>query len=192
MKYSEGHIDSYLRGEMTAEEKAEFEASLEQDPAMAREVDMLRLIVGGLKDRKEKLDSITAWHQEAENKALAKVFAQRPWMPWVTAFSAAAALVTCVFLFSPISSPVLPSGMENNPPVMRGTTSISEIDSLIEQGNLQDALNAIDTEIAETDSLLQESIRIRDEASYNVKKYEYGLRLLEEKKNEILTRQGKE
>ncbi len=191
MKYTEEHIDAYVRGEMTVEEKASFEAELEQDPALVREVNMMRLIFDGLKDRKDKRDAITKWQEEAQQKAAAKVAAQRPWVPWVTAFSAAAALVAGVFLFSPISTPVLPPNVDNNPPIMRGT-GLSDIDSLIEQGNFQEAIEAIDAEIAENDSLLQESIRIRDEAIYSVKKYEYAIQLLKERKNELLTKQRTE
>ncbi len=187
MIYTEEQIDAYLRGEMTTAEKAAFEAELEHDSTLARDVNMMRLIVDGLKDRQDKLDAITAWQEDAKQKAMAKVTAQRPWMPWVTAFSAAAAIVAGVFLFSPISSPVLPQDGVSNPPIMRGTSQ-SDIDSLIEQGNFQDALEAIDAEIAENDSLRQESIRVRDEAIYSVKKYEYIIQLLEERKQEILTK----
>lgn len=187
MKYTEEHIDAYLRGEMTSTEKAAFETELGHDPDLAREVSAMRLIVDGLKARQEKMDAISDWQEEARRKASAKVAARRVWVPWVTAFSAAAAVVAGVFLFNPISSPNLPPEVGSNPPVMRGTGS-SDIDSLIEYGKFQEAIEAIDIEIAENDSLLQESVRVRDEAIYAVQKYEYSIQLLEEKKNDILTK----
>lgn len=191
MKYTEEQIDAYLRGEMSTTEKEAFEAELEHDSALAREVNMMHLIVDGLKNRQDKLDAISAWREEARRKAVAKVVVQHPWVPWVTAFSAAAALVAGVFLFSPISSPVLPPDVENNHSIIRGT-GLPDMDSLIEQGDFQKAIEVIDAEIAENDSLLRESIRVRDEAIYSVKKYEYAIQLLEEKKNELLTKQRTE
>lgn len=192
MKYTEEHIDAYLRGEMTVEEKAAFEAEMEHDSALAHEVNMMRLLIGGLKDRKEKLDSIAAWQKEAEHKAMTRVAAQRPWVPWVTAFSTAAALVTGVFLFQPTYTHQSPPQVTPSPhtpqeitsPNMRGP-NISFKGNPNGEKNRSEALKAIDKEIAETERLLNESLRIREEADYNVQKYQYALQELKKKRNEI-------
>lgn len=190
MKYTEEHIDAYLRGEMTVEEKAAFEAEMEQDSALAHEVNMMHLLIGGLKDRKEKLDSITAWQKEAEHKAMTRVAVRRPWVPWVTAFSAAAALVTGVFLFQPTYqsptevTPTPRTPQEMTSPNMRGP-NISFKGNPNGEKNRSEALKAIDREIAETERLLNESRRIREEADYNVQKYQYALQELKKKRDEI-------
>jgi len=188
MNNSEEHIDAYLRGEMTIAEKEAFEIELEHNPTLAREVSMMRLVVCGLKERQEKLDAIKIWQDDVEQKSMNRLAVKHPWAPWVAAFSAAAAVVAGVFLFNSIPSPNLPPDVGSNPQVMRGT-DLSEIDSLIEADKFQDAIEIIEAEIAENDSLLQESIRARDEAIYAVQKYEYVIQLLEEKKNEILSKQ---
>lgn len=190
MRYREDQIDAYLRGEMTPSESAAFEADMENDSTLAREVNMIRLIVTGLKDRQEKMETMAGWQREVDEKQITQVVAKpsRPWVPWLTAFTAAAAVVVGVFLFHPISSPLLHPDMTTTKPVMRGS-DFSRIDSLIKQGCYQEALNAVQTEIAETDSLLKESIRKREEAEYDVQKYEYALKLLQEKLDEIRANQ---
>ena len=196
MKYTEEQIDAYLRGEMTTSEKAAFEAELEHNSALAREVNMMRLIIGGLKDRKEKLDSITAWQKEAEHKAMTRVAVRRPWVPWVTAFSTAAALVTGVFLFwpffqsSPGVTPTPSAQQEISSPNMRGS-NISFKGNPNGGQDRTEALKAIDAEIAETERLLNESLRIREEADYNVQKYQYALQELKKKRDEIRKAQYK-
>lgn len=177
MKYTEDQIDSYLRGEMSAVERAMFEAEMEQDTLLARDVNMMRMIIDGLKDRQEKVKAISSWQEDTH-------VSRHAWVPWVTAFSAAAVVVAGVFLFHPTSSPTLPP----DTPAIR-TTDISSIDSLVLQGSYQEALQAIEAEIAETDSLLQESFRIREEADYDVRKYEYALKLLREKLEDVKARQ---
>ena len=196
MKYTEEQIDAYLRSEMTAEEKAAFEAESEHDSTLARDVNMMRLIVDGLKDRQDKLDAITAWQEEARQKAVAKVAAQRPWIPWVTAFSTAAALVTGVFLFwpsfqsSPGVTPTPSAPQEISSPNMRGS-NISFKGNPNGGQDHTEALKAIDAEIAETERLLNESLRIREEADYNVQKYQYALQELKKKRDEIRKAQYK-
>lgn len=188
MKYTEEQIDAYVRGEMSVPEKAAFEAEMERDPDLAREVDLVRLIVSGLKDRQEKLDAMAAWQEDAERKsARAGTGAKRhAWGPWVAVLGAAAAVVLGVFLFRPLSSPTLPAPPidMSAPPVMR-SAGLPSLDSLMEQGDYQGAIEVIEAELAEADSLLQESIRIREEADYDIEKYEYFIRSLNEKLEQI-------
>ena len=176
MKYTEDQIDSYLRGEMSAAERAMFEAEMEQDILLARDVNMMRMIIDGLKDRQEKVKAISSWQEDTH-------VSRHSWVPWVTAFSAAAVVIVGVFM-----SRFYLSSPPPDTPVIRAT-DISSIDSLVLQGSYQEALQAIEAEIAETDSLLQESFRIREEADYDVRKYEYALKLLREKLEDIKARQ---
>lgn len=183
MKYTEDQIDAYLRGKMTSSEKAKFEAEMEHDSALAREVNLMRLILQGLRDRQEKTEKMAEWEQETDERSASRRVTS-PWIPWVTAFSAAAAVLFGVFLFRPTSSPTLPPEVTSPGATMRGG-DFSEIDTLIEQGHYHEAQDAVLAEMAEADSLLQESVRIREEADYEVKKYEYALKLLRQKMDEI-------
>ena len=186
MKYTEEQIDAYVRGEMSASEKAEFEAEVRRDPDLSREVGMMRLIVDGLKDRQEKLDAMATWQKDAEQKPAMVAAKRHAWGPWVAVLGAAAAVVRGVFLFRPLSSPTLPAPPidMSAPPVMR-SAGLPSLDSLLEQGDYQGAVEVIEAELAEADSLLQESIRIREEADYDIEKYEYVIRSLNEKLEQI-------
>lgn len=184
MKYTEEQIDAYLREGMSAREKAEFEAEMKRDPDMAREVSMMRLLIGGLKDRQDKLDAMATWQKEAEQKSASRAKStgqHHTWGHWIAVLSAAAAVVVGVFFYrSPPTS--LPQPTE--PPVMR-SAGFSSLDSLLEQGAYQKAIEVIEAELAETDSLLQESIRIREEAEYDIEKYEWVIRSLNQKLDQI-------
>lgn len=186
MKYTEEQIDAYVRGEMSVPEKAAFEAEMERDSDLAREVDLVRLIVSGLKDRQEKLDAMDAWQKDAERKPAMTGAKRHAWGPWVAVLGAAAAVVLGVFLFRPMSSPTLPAPPydPSSPPVIR-SAGLPSLDSLMEQGDYQGAIEVIEAELAEADSLLQESIRIREEADYDIEKYEYVIRSLHEKLEQI-------
>ena len=192
MKHNEDQIDAYIRGEMTPSEKSAFEDDMRQNSALTREVNVMRLIVGGLKDRQEKMETMAQWQQGSKEQAASRRIANHPWIPWITAFSVAAALILGAFLFYPVF--LLPSPVPNNTILrtdMRGG-DFSEIDSLIEQGHFQEALDAIQSEMVEADSLLHENVRKRDEADYEIKKYEYALKLLQQKQDEIEALRGSE
>lgn len=185
MKYTEDQIDAYVRGEMSVPEMADFEAEMERDPALAREVDMIRLIVSGLKDRQDKLDAMNTWQKDADRKSASRATStgkRHAWGPWVAVLSAAAAIVVGVFLYRPLPTPPLPQPPA--PPVMR-SAGLPSLDSLIEQGDYQSAIEVIEAELAETDSLLQESIRIREEADYDIEKYEWVIQSLNQKLDQI-------
>jgi hypothetical protein len=189
MKYTEDQIDAYVRGEMSVPEMADFEAEMERDPALAREVDMIRLIVSGLKDRQDKLDAMNTWQKDAERKSASRTIStgkRHAWGPWVAVLGAAAAVVVGVFLYRPLPTP-LPQAPE--PPAMR-SAGLPSLDSLIEQGDYQSAIEVIEAELAETDSLLQESIRIREEADYDIEKYEWVIRSLNQKLDQIRNMQN--
>ena len=65
------------------------------------------------------------------------------------------------------------------------SAGLPSLDSLIEQGDYQRAIEVIEAELAETDSLLQESIRIREEADYDIEKYEWAIQSLKQKLDQI-------
>ena len=201
MNHTEEQVDEYIRGEMIPSEKTTFEAEMERDPAFAREVSLTRMIVDGLRDRQEKLNAIEVWKQESGDKLASQVVDMsaleidprkerlRPWIPWLTAFSAAAVVVLGVFFFHPFSSPTIPSDISIQKTAMPGC-DFSEIDSLIEQGRYQEALEAIKKAIIETDRLLQESLLKREEADDEVQRYEFSLRLLKDKQDALQTKRG--
>lgn len=188
MKYTEEQIDTYLRGEMSDSEKLSFEAEMANDTSLVAQVNLMQTIVQGLKSRQEKVDAVSAWQREREHERL-----HRPWLPWATAYASAAAVVAVVFLFQP-SSPV---GTEPNQgeapattvPGMRGADIF--FDESIEQESIDpkqydEILNRIEAEITQNERLLQLSVRRREEADYEVKKYEYAIRQLEEQRQKIL------
>ena len=191
MKYFEDQIDAYIRGEMALSEKAAFEAELKQNPDLAREVSLMRLVVDGLRDRQEKKERISSWQEDTGHRMASRADARRKWLPWVTAFSTAAAVVAGVFLFHPSTTPVMLPEPSSYQPVMR-SLDYSEIDSLIEQGNYEDAIRAIEAEIAENDSLLQEYLQIREEADYNVELREYALEQLRMKREALRAKEKAE
>ena len=173
MKYSEELIDAYINGEMDPEALAGFEAEMKNDASLAARVSLTRSIVDGLRERQKKEESIELWMAQASQKSSAR----RVWIPWVTSMSAAAAVVAGVFIFKPNHSVV---DTYDAAPVMRGAVN-SSVDSLIEQGSYDEALRVISEEMARTDSLLDLSHRLKDEAEYDIRKYEFVKRSLQEK-----------
>lgn len=173
MKYSEELIDAYLNGEMDPESLAGFEAEMKNDASLAARVSLTKSIVEGLRERQKKEESIELWMAQASQKSSAR----RVWIPWVTSMSAAAAVVAGVFLFKPNHSVV---DTYNAAPVMRGAID-SSVDSLIKQGDYDEALRIISEEMARTDSLLDLSHRLKDEAEYDIRKYEFVKSSLQEK-----------
>lgn len=173
MEYSEELIDAYINGEMDPEALAGFEAEMKNDASLAARVSFTRSIVDGLRERQKKEESIELWMAQASQKSSAR----RVWIPWVTSMSAAAAVVAGVFIFKPNHSVV---DTYNDAPVMRGAVN-SSVDSLIEQGAYDEALRIISEEMARTDSLLDLSHRLKDEAEYDIRKYEFVKSSLQEK-----------
>ena len=176
MKYPEDKIDAYLQGKMTSSEKEAFESEMNRDSAFKEEVNLMRSIICGLSDRQNKLEALEAWQGEAEKGSRSS---KRKWMPWVTAYSTAAAVVAGVLLFMP------PSAVDYNPM----PSTIQEVDSS-RGGNIsfkgqpdnKEDLDSLEAEIARMESLLKEALRKREEADYDVKKYEYALEQLKKKR----------
>ena len=189
MKYTEEQIDAYLLGEMSDAEKRSFEAEMANDSSLVAQVNLMQSIVQGLKSRQEKVDAVSAWQKESEHERL-----HRPWLPWVAAYASAAAVVAVVFLFQPSSPVGTKPYQEETPPAtvpgMRGVDIFFNED--IEQESIDSKqydkiLGRIDAEIAQNKRLLHLSVQHREEADYEVKKYEYAIRQLEEQRKKILS-----
>lgn len=189
MKYTEEQIDAYLRGEMSDSEKRSFETEMANDTSLVAQVNLMQSIVQGLKSRQEKEEAVSVWQKEREHERL-----HRPWLPWVTAYASAAAIVAVAFLFQP-SSPVGSKPYQEETPAttvsgMRGADIF--FNEGIEQESIDpkrydEILERIDAEIAQNKRLLQMSVQRRKEADYEVKKYEYAIRQLEEQRQKILS-----
>ena len=65
-KDNQDRIDAYLRGEMTSEERFEFEKDKDTNMALRQEYLETKAIADALADRKEKLDMMAHWDMEVE------------------------------------------------------------------------------------------------------------------------------
>lgn len=156
-KDNQDRIDAYLRGEMTSEERFEFEKDKDTNMALRQEYLETKAIADALADRKEKLDMMARWDMEEELRL--KILHRRMLIRrWTIGFSAAACLAIGFFAVRPIF--LTTTSVPDNNFVMpdfsqetyyRGENSdIERLDSIISSRDYAKAL-------AFTDSLINDS-----------------------------------
>lgn len=150
-------IDRYVRNEMTAGEKADFEKEMLADSRLKQEVELTSAIGRNLGAAARKKALMKQW--DAQRKAPSKS-ASRWWLR--TAVSLAACFVLGFIIYdsyrmdAPDESPVVASMADNGVQTgiegwqMRGGMASDEIVQLVEKGSYDEALAAIETAEADT------------------------------------------
>lgn len=100
-KDNQERVDAYLRGEMNAKERAQFESDIKNDPALHGVYLETKAIADALADRQEKLSLMARWDEEENLKIKAE---GRRWRMrrWAIGLSAAACIAAGFMIFKPL------------------------------------------------------------------------------------------
>ncbi len=99
-KDNQDRIDAYLRGEMTSDERAEFEKDKNTDAALRQEYLETKAISDAIADRREKLTQMRRW--DAEEKLRIKIGRRKKLIRlWTIGVSAAACVAIGFFALKP-------------------------------------------------------------------------------------------
>ncbi|MGM9768486.1 MAG: hypothetical protein ACI3Z0_08495 [Candidatus Cryptobacteroides sp.] len=153
-------IDRYLRGEMTKEEMAAFEAEIEKNPELRADFELTSDISAALADRAAKLDRIRSW----------KAFRTRRNMTFVTIAAAA-----CIALGGFLVYPYTYSGLQDRTMQVSRAGGI-DVAALWEKGDYDEALRKIsaETEAAENASAGLEALpSLTGEQTYQLELQKY-------------------
>jgi len=150
----EDRIDQYLRGEMTPEERADFEKEMVKDKQLAEDVETTRLLIERMRALEEKKRLMAQWEvnfqnskekidemEEKEENNKAKTVKMNRW-PLI--LSAAACVVGGLFLWHSLSP------TDTGEPAARGGSALKYINSLIDDGKYDEAIGLIDAALADT------------------------------------------
>ena len=125
---------------MTPEESAAFEQEMESNPSLRAQVSFTQKVVSALSEQEEMRTKMRQWKRDVVRKK------------WIRAveFSAAAVLVLGLFLYIAQPNYFSSNPFENQ---IRSGGKLS-VDSLLQSGKYDEALRAIDAEVAEVDSIM--------------------------------------
>lgn len=155
---SQNRIDAYLRGEMTAEQRLEFEKDLNDDAKLREDLRLTKEITEALTERQQKIAMISKWEKEAEiSERLAnhRLTLKR----WTIGLSAAACIAIGFFAVKPLF--MTNSGRDFAMPsfdgsYMRSSSGFVRVDSLIGAKSYDLALRNVDSLYSVGASLLRE------------------------------------
>lgn len=188
-------IDSYIRGEMTADERSMFASELSSNSELRKEFELTRKIANSISDRTKKKEQIQAWKKK---KNLTRLYM------FSAITSIAAMLIVGFFLFINTPNSSSPNTIGNVNSANR-YTAYSEITMLIETEDYARALAYIEkaeSASVKTDSVMRNQFMANND-SINTNLYELkwlkaqvlvGLDRTNEAKsilNEILNVEGK-
>lgn len=142
MEYNnQDRIDAYIRGEMTASERASFSKDLSQNSELRKDYEFTRKVANSISDRERKRQQIREWNQKG-HKAV---------YMYSTIMSIAAMLVVGFFIFrySP-SDNATPLSIESPSKSSESYYTFAEISQLIEKKDYSVALKHIE-DIERTD-----------------------------------------
>lgn len=195
-KDNQDRIDAYLRGEMTSEERFEFEKDKDTNMALRQEYLETKAIADALADRKEKLDMMAHWDMEEELRL--KILHRRMLIRrWTIGFSAAACLAIGFFAVRPmfLTTTSVPGNNFVMPDFSQetyyrgGNSDIEMLDSVISSRDYAKALalsnsliNENRLEIAQYEQ--KDSLTVKD--SYRKLQYENNLYDLEWRRINLL------
>lgn len=140
MKMYSDRIDRYIRGEMTKEEMASFQADLQKDPELKADFELTSDISAALASRAVKLEKIKGW----------KAFRLRRNMTFVTIAAAA-----CIALGGFLVYPYTYSGLQDRTMQVSRAGGI-DVTALWEEGDYEEALRVITSETGEAQAAVSE------------------------------------
>jgi hypothetical protein len=151
------HIDDYLLGRMSDQDRIAFEKQVEQDDELREQLDFTRNVRDSIKSRNEKLARIKEWEEKAskENAQNGVIVSMRRTLYWVSGI--AAVFIAGVFVFNqfmPSSSERLPyvasqqdySLGSNGAALIVGANPVQDIEQQLAAGDYQNALARIEKE----------------------------------------------
>lgn len=146
-------IDKYVKGQMTPEESAAFEQEMESNSSLRAQVSFTQKVVGALSEQEEMRKKMRQWKRDE---------IRQKWIR-VVEFSAAAVVVLGLFLFIAQPHYFGSDPFENH---IRSGGELS-VDSLLQSGKYDEALRAIDSEVAEVDSIMKTIDKSKEEGQYD-------------------------
>lgn len=153
---NQNRIDAYLRGEMSGEQRADFENDLKADSNLNDEYLQTKAIADALADRAEKLRRMAEWDaQEQMGARLARRLSLRR---WALGIGAAACIAVGFFALRPLLFPryshSVPSGIntEAGKIYRSGSNPSNEVRSLMAAERYYKALTVCDSLICDIDS----------------------------------------
>lgn len=152
-------VDTYIRGEMNADEKLQFDADLVSDLELNRIYSETKVISDAIADRKEKLNLMASWIAEEELAMKIRRHKMRVYR-WTLGLGAAACFVAGLFLLKPMfymtsshNDYVMPD-FSTEIYYRGGDSSLERLDSMISATNYTDALALSDSIIKENKLVL--------------------------------------
>lgn len=195
-KDNQERVDAYIRGEMNADEKRQFESDLRSDSVLGKTYSKTKAISDAIADRKEKLNLMAEWDKEGKRRLFRKRM-----LRWSIGTGAAACIAAGFLLLRPLiymsSSPsaVAYHACYSDRGYYRGgDSSIERVDSFINALEYAEALRLSDYIIKDKVILLaryEAKDSISEKESYHKMQVENELYELEWRKANILIAMGK-
>lgn len=162
-------IDDYLMNRMTEEERRMFEMEVGEDSELKDQLSYSAEVKRLMIDRNEKLSAMKEWEEEYERDAKRNVARKRTlyWVSGVAAVFVVGLLVLNINRTTNVESITGNEGVEIPYPQgygnLKGGGNYAEIQNLLEKKDNANAMELIEKEESEIETLLTESEMITDE-----------------------------
>lgn len=182
-KDNQDRIDAYLRGEMDAESRIQFEEEQKSDKVLNEEFRATKAISDAIANRKEKLDQMACWDEE-ENLRRKRLYKKMILRRWTIGVSAAACIaigffaVRPMFMMTSTNSEFVMPDFCDEVYYRGGNNSLAYLDSLISAQDYEQALVCVNSLISDYNDELRHyevTDSLTEKESYNKDQCKDGL-----------------
>lgn len=139
-------IDRYIKDEMVAEERRQFEKLLSEDAELQEQYEFTRQLQEALKSRMEKINLMKQWEDEEAEPAVQKAGHRKTLWRIVASVAAVVVISVSLYMFIQPSTQVkMPSLTESYGDVYRSSGELSQVKNLILEKRYAEALQMIDS-----------------------------------------------
>lgn len=138
-------IDRYIKDEMPAEERRQFEKLLSEDAELQEQYEFTRQLQEALKSRMEKINLMKQWEDEDAEPAVQKVGHRKTLWRIVASVAAVVLVSVSLYMYMQPSGVEMPPLNESYGDVYRSSGELSQVKDLILEKRYAEALQMIDS-----------------------------------------------
>lgn len=138
-------IDRYIKDEMPAEERRQFEKLLSEDAELQEQYEFTRQLQEALKSRMEKINLMKQWEDEDAEPAVQKAGHRKTLWRIVASVAAVVLVSVSLYMYMQPSGVEMPPLNESYGDVYRSSGELSQVKDLILEKRYAEALQMIDS-----------------------------------------------
>lgn len=138
-------IDRYIKDEMAAEERRQFEKLLSEDAELQEQYEFTRQLQEALKSRMEKMNLMKQWEDEEAEPAVQKAGHRKTLWRIVASVAAVVVISVSLYMYMQPSGVEMPPLNESYGDVYRSSGELSQVKDLILEKRYAEALQMIDS-----------------------------------------------